>query len=375
MATSLISSISIFPRNHNKTLPFGIRKNLRSFDNIRLKTIDVDLYSSSYQKRLSSICSGMDLSSVASETRNYEFCDAGMEVEFRLNTTSINIQRTKDIFVDTDETSLLIRAKVDGTLLTLFECSCLFDRIKPGETIWYLDEEQLVISLKKYDRELKWPDIMESWDSLKTGCMQLLKGSSIYIVGDSTEMNQEVAKELAVGIGYTPLNTRELLESYAQQSIDSWMIAEGADSIAEAESTVLEGLSSHVRTVVATLGDRYGAASRHDKWQHLYAGFSVWLSKSEAADETSAKDEARRNVEEGNYAYSNADVVVKLSEWDKEHSTLVAQACLSALKQLILSDKQLTGKKSLYIRLGCRGDWPNIKPPGWDPSTEANPAL
>lgn len=32
------------------------------------------------------------------------------------------------------------------------------------------------------------------------------------------------------------------------------------------------------------------------------------------------------------------------------------------------------GKKSLYIRLGCRGDWPNIKPPGWDPSSGANPS-
>lgn len=26
-----------------------------------------------------------------------------------------------------------------------------------------------------------------------------------------------------------------------------------------------------------------------------------------------------------------------------------------------------SGKKSLYVRLGCRGDWPNLKPPGWDP--------
>jgi len=25
------------------------------------------------------------------------------------------------------------------------------------------------------------------------------------------------------------------------------------------------------------------------------------------------------------------------------------------------------GKKSLYVRLGCRGDWPNIMPPGWNP--------
>ena len=34
------------------------------------------------------------------------------------------------------------------------------------------------------------------------------------------------------------------------------------------------------------------------------------------------------------------------------------------------------GKKNLYIRLGCRGDWPNIKPPGWDPSAgdDASPA-
>jgi hypothetical protein len=29
----------------------------------------------------------------------------------------------------------------------------------------------------------------------------------------------------------------------------------------------------------------------------------------------------------------------------------------------------VTGKKSLYLRLGCRGDWPNIMPPGWDPAT------
>ena len=43
---------------------------------------------------------------------------------------------------------------------------------------------------------------MESWESLKSGVMQLLKGTSIYIIGDSTEMNQEVARELAVGLGY-----------------------------------------------------------------------------------------------------------------------------------------------------------------------------
>lgn len=40
---------------------------------------------------------------------------------------------------------------------------------------------------------------------------------------------------------------------------------------------------SHVRAVVATLGGQQGAAARADKWQHLYAGFTIWLSQTEAA--------------------------------------------------------------------------------------------
>lgn len=85
------------------------------------------------------------------------------------------------------------------------------------------------------------------------------------------------------------------------------MIAEGSDAVAEAESAVLESLSryelwlgclcfiiesiiicrarcfcSHVRAVVATLGGESGAARRSNKWRHLYAGFTIWLSQSEA---------------------------------------------------------------------------------------------
>jgi hypothetical protein len=66
----------------------------------------------------------------------------------------------------------------------------------------YIDEDQLVINLKKQDPDLKWPDIVESWESLTMASTQLLQGTSIYIVGDSTEINQKVARELAVGLGY-----------------------------------------------------------------------------------------------------------------------------------------------------------------------------
>ncbi|KAG4992226.1 hypothetical protein JHK87_025683 [Glycine soja] len=91
--------------------------------------------------------------------------------------------------------------------------------------------------------------------------------------------------------------------------------------------------------------------------------------------EDSAPQETHKNVKDGIISYTNADVVVKLPGWDPAYAKNVAQACLSALKQLIKSDKKLPGKKSLYIRLGCREDWPNIKPPGWDPSSEDNTTL
>jgi hypothetical protein len=66
----------------------------------------------------------------------------------------------------------------------------------------FIDDDQLVINMKKQDPDLKWPDIVESWESLTAGSMQLLKGASIFLVGDSTEINQKVARELAVGLGY-----------------------------------------------------------------------------------------------------------------------------------------------------------------------------
>ncbi|RZB93063.1 probable inactive shikimate kinase like 2, chloroplastic [Glycine soja] len=304
-----------------------------------------------------------------------EFCDGSSEVELRLNIGGLDIRSSRDISIDTNDTSLAIRVLLPGSPITLIETNPLFDRVKSSETIWYIDDDQLVVNFKKQDPDFKWPDIMESWESLTAGSSQLLQGTPIYLVGDSTEINQKVAQELATGLGYTPLSTKELLELYTKQTVDSWLLAEGSDSVAEAESAVLESISSHARAVVATLGGQHGAAGRADKWQHLYAGLTVWLSKTEELDEDSAPQETYKNIKDGIISYTNADVVVKLPGWDPAYAKNVAQACLSALKQLIQSDKKLPGKKSLYIRLGCRGDWPNIKPPGWDPSSEDNTTL
>ncbi|XP_066387471.1 probable inactive shikimate kinase like 2, chloroplastic [Miscanthus floridulus] len=313
------------------------------------------------------------VSASAAPSKDYEFTDGNGEVELRLDIQKLGIESSRDVFVDVNDTSLLIRAKSDGTLRTLMNVQTLFDRIKSSETIWFIDEDQLVVNMKKVEQELKWPDIDESWESLTSGITQLLTGISVHIVGDSTDINEAVAKEIAEGIGYLPVCTSELLESATQKSIDTWVASEGVDTVAEAESVVLESLSSHVRTVVATLGGKQGAASRFDRWQYLHSGFTVWLSVSNASDEAAAREEARKSVSSGSVSYAKADVVVKLGGWDPEYTRAVAQGCLVALKQLTLADKKLAGKKSLYIRLGCRGDWPNIEPPGWDPESDAPP--
>jgi hypothetical protein len=253
-------------------------------------------------------------------------------VELRLDIGKLGIENSRDVFVDVDDTSLLVRAKSDGTLRTLINVKQLFDRIKSSETIWFIDEDQLVVNLKKVEQELKWPDIDESWESLTSGITQLLTGISVHIVGDSTDINEAVAKEIAEGIGYLPVCTSELLESATEKSIDKCknyrlisvdkscnnhvvlqasevvmcssycyseltkvllflvgLASEGVDSVAEAECVVLESLSSHVRTVVATLGGKQGAASRFDKWQYLHAGFTVWLSVSDASGKETRK--------------------------------------------------------------------------------------
>ncbi|KAK3026692.1 hypothetical protein RJ639_041539 [Escallonia herrerae] len=258
-----------------------------------------------------------------------QFSDGSSEMELRLKLGDRDIPSTRDISVEAEESSLAVRIKHSGSPMTLMETSCLYEKIKPAETIWslekksfvnllhenlsllfspnlivfprYLDEDELVVNLKKQDPDLKWPDIVDSWESLTVGVMQLLKGTSLYLVGDSTEINQKISRELAVGLGYvfsfgsrrvslfdssgcqdTPLSTKELLEACAKETIDSWVIADGSDAVAEAEGAILESLSSHVRSVVATLGGQHGAAGRANNWQHLYAGFTVWLSQSEA---------------------------------------------------------------------------------------------
>ncbi|KAL6550517.1 hypothetical protein OROMI_021005 [Orobanche minor] len=168
------------------------------------------------------LCNCSTIPFVSTNATHYEqFNDDSSEVELRMELGDENISPA-DIFVDANGNSLLIRVQKSKHQKTLLDTNSLYGMIKPSETIWYIDDDaQLVVNLKKQDPELKWPDLMESWKSLTSGLLQLLKGTSVFLVGESSEINLMIARELAVGLGYTPLCTKELLEVYTTQTIDS----------------------------------------------------------------------------------------------------------------------------------------------------------
>lgn len=109
--------------------------------------------------------------------------------------------------------TLHIRALIcNGTALTLF----------PGR---YVDETEVVLSLKKADDELEWPDLIEAWQSLAKGVSALLKGTSVYVVGESTEINWAVAQDVAAGLEYflvTSFMKPFLLTLYIE-TLSSWL--------------------------------------------------------------------------------------------------------------------------------------------------------
>ncbi|KAL2634021.1 hypothetical protein R1flu_005500 [Riccia fluitans] len=300
---------------------------------------------------------------------DYEFFEEGENLEVRVPLPQDGHYTARFVAVDTQASSLCVGVKTPQGVKILLETSSLYGRIQPHETVWFVDETEVVLSLKKADREQVWPDLVQAWDSLAKGVAAQLQGASVYVVGESTELNWTVAQEIASGLGYVPLKTQQLIEDLAKAPASQITEEEGDGALALCEGAVLKTLSQHVRCVIATLGGKEGLASRHDGWNNLYSGFTVWLKQSQAQDEDSALEEVAKVKQEGNLGYSQADVVVALSGWDADAVQPTAEGALKALKQFLEAEKDLPGKKSLYVRLGCRGDWPDLMPPGWDPNS------
>lgn len=189
---------------------------------------------------------------------------------------------------------------------------------------------------------------------------ELLRGQNVVVVGDDFGATAAVGKALAEALGYAPLNTPALVEQGAGGEERFGDIAVADAALAEAQ--VLESLATFVRCVVSTAGGGAYAAARGDCWRFLYAGVTLWVDSEDAA---AAGAEAAPQREA--YELAEVRVVHAGGALRDEHVGEVAAQALAGLKSFLEADPDVCGKKSLYVRLGCRGDWPDLKPPGWDP--------
>jgi len=195
-----------------------------------------------------------------------------------------------------------------------------------------------------------------------------------------------------------PMHTEQLLSRLTGQSLADIESTDGPAGVALAEAMVLEELSSVARCCVSTIGSAKGAAARGDCWRHLFGGVTIWLGEPThlhvatrharlghregelnsphlLADERSDAEAPQRE------AYGLAEVTVctmhasasrrtqplqrltrplgqvDASALDALSGSELAERTLPALDKLLSVEKDLVGKKSLYVRLGSRGDW------------------
>ena len=68
-------------------------------------------------------------------------------------------------------------------------------------------------------------------------------------------------------------------------------------------------------------------------------------------------------------AYQQAEVHIAVAKDSSEEMTPAAIAdaildqVLQRVAELVKKDEDLCGKKGVYMKFGCRGDWPDLQPP------------
>eukprot|EP00271_Cylindrocystis_brebissonii_P022581 TRINITY_DN8739_c0_g1_i2.p1 TRINITY_DN8739_c0_g1~~TRINITY_DN8739_c0_g1_i2.p1 ORF type:complete len:373 (+),score=81.44 TRINITY_DN8739_c0_g1_i2:283-1401(+) len=325
----------------------------------------------------------------------YEFLDEGATVEVRVRLPEgfeAEINGRRQVAVNAHDDSLILSLSTEAKILPLLVASPLYSRIIPGGTVWYLDEGELVVSLQKANAAAVWPALVQEMAALGRGVGKLLKSCSVNLVGRSAGVNWAVARELALAVGYVPLSTRSLVEGLTKVPLGEYVQAEGMTAASELEEEVVKSLTTTVRCVVATMGEPLGVggASEGAMWRSLHSGVTVWLDTPsssgsrdaegaapdvagsiDAASEDSVKQaQAGGALHSADSCYQSADARVVLDgecEEGEESARLATEGVLRALKNLLEAEPKLPDKKSLYLRLGCRGDWPDIQSPDYNP--------
>lgn len=182
------------------------------------------------------------------------------------------------------------------------------------------------------------------------------------VLGDCTTGNVALAQQLAKQLEYVPIQTPELIQNIGKTTSKEKKDTEGDawERDVRTEILLLEEVAFNARCAVGTMGGG-GAAARGDFWRFLFGAYTIWLDY----------DGDDRNLPQRD-AYGMAELHVVVGRdpnvSEAETGKAVADEVLQRLNTLLENDDELPKKKSLYVRLGARGDWPNLREPEWKPA-------
>lgn len=190
-----------------------------------------------------------------------------------------------------------------------------------------------------------------------------LAGAGLVFVGDDGSLNRAVADRAAAVLNYVPLHTEDIVLQAACASgagpsgaaPGALLEGMGEEELGAAEALVLESLSTTVRCSLSTCGGGRAATARPFCWRHLHGHFCVWLDCSPG--EPPAAEEPQRG------AYTLADLQVRIDPdvLGQPHAAeQVLSTVVPAVQAALLQQPGLVNKKQLYMKLGCKGDWPDL---------------
>ena len=208
-----------------------------------------------------------------------------------------------------------------------------------------------------------------------------LGGVDVFLVGRPGCGKFATARALAPLLGYAPLDfwglTQSALAAALAREVDPEAVPDSGeaggveDEVSGAERQLAAELSTFVRVVCAVSS---GACASERNWAKLHAGVTVWMRPEDGAEFEDSESCLPAHAF-GGYAddadrvdacFAPAEVVVTPVAGDTPE--LLAARVLAGVGRLLDANRDtnpltLAQRKALYLKLGARGDWPNIQMP------------
>jgi len=216
----------------------------------------------------------------------------------------------------------------------------------------------IVFSARGFDignpfNPFKNPDILKNGDADPARLLApRIRGCNLYLIGMMGSGKSAVGKTLASGLGYTFLDTDAILEEAAGVSIPQIFEEEGEAAFRDAETQVLESVSSFERCLGSTGG---GLVIREENWDTLRKGVVVYLNvapttiikRIEGTDRPLLQTEdplatLTALYDDRRERYERADVMVDVTaDMDLQ---MTADACVKALHDFVDSNPSVLAR-------------------------------